>query len=142
LSQLRVAAAHPEPAAPRPAWPSETGQAVAVSALLTVAWHLVTPLGRPGRDAVYYWRTYLLLTLGCLVASGPLVYLLCRRLGAAHWSAMAAIAGPWCSRGWAFFVADGQLTLNHSGQALAFTVILMTLTALALWWPRLPVRHG
>lgn len=65
LSQLRVvAAAHPEPAAPRPARPSETGQAVAVSALLTVAWHLVTPLG------------------------------------------------------------------------------LMTLTAPALWWPRLPVCHG
>ena len=39
-------------------------------------------------------------------------------------------------------VADGQLTLDHPGQALAFTVILMTLTALALWWPRLPVRHG
>jgi hypothetical protein len=38
LSQLRVAAAaHPEPAAPRLARPSETGQAVAVSALLTVA---------------------------------------------------------------------------------------------------------
>ena len=276
LSQLRVAAAaDPEPAAPRPARASETGQAVAVSALLTVAWHLVMPLGRPGRDAVYdrriatdpraavrsrynyrvllpwptRWlggdprRTYLLLTMGCLAASGPLVYLLCRRLGAAHWSAMAATAGPLCSRGWAFFrfepwrsdpaaflllaacflalvagwlwalpplamllattrelavglvllvyaflarrrehlfaaavalamamayravvalqrarhrprllgllaaqalvplvdVADGQLTLNHPGQALAFT---MTLTVLALWWPRLPVRHG
>jgi hypothetical protein len=129
LSQLRVAAAaHPEPAAPGAARPSETSQAVAVSALLTVGWHLVKPLG--------------LLTMGCLATSGPLVYLLCRRLCAAHWSAMAAIAGPLCSRGWAFFVADGQHTLNHSGQALAFTVILMTLTALALWWPRLPVRHG
>ena len=31
---------------------------------------------------------------------------------------------------------------SETGQALAFTVILMTLTALALWWPRLPVRHG
>jgi hypothetical protein len=30
---------------------------------------------------------------------------------------------------------------SETGQALAFTAILMTLTALALWWPRLPVRH-
>jgi hypothetical protein len=38
LSQLRVAAAaaHPERAAPRAARPSETGQAVAVSALLAM----------------------------------------------------------------------------------------------------------
>jgi hypothetical protein len=279
LSQLRVAAAaHPEAAAPRPARPSETGQAVAVSALLTVAWHLVMPLGRPGRDALYYlriatdtraavrsrynyrvlllwptrWlggdprRTHLLLTVGCLAASGPLVYVLCRLLGAAHWSAMAATAGPLCSRGWAFFlfepwrsdpaallllagcflalvagwlwalpplamllatsrelavglvlpvyaflarrrvdlfaaavalttavgyravvalqrarhrplplgllaaqalvplvdVADGRLTVNHPSPSLAFTAILMTLTVLALWWPRFPVRHG
>jgi hypothetical protein len=63
LSQLRVAAARPELAGPRPARPSETGQAVAVSALLM---------------------------MGCLAASGPLVYLRCRRLGATHWSVMAA----------------------------------------------------
>jgi hypothetical protein len=31
---------------------------------------------------------------------------------------------------------------SETGQALAFTVILMALTALALWWPWLPVRHG
>lgn len=184
LSQLRVAAAHP---------------AVAVSALLTVAWDLVTPLGRPGRDAVYClrmatepraavrspynyrvllpwpthwlggdpWRTYLLLTTGCLAASGPLVYLLfdpwlsdpaAFPLLAACF--LALVAG-WL---WALFrlgydwsrfaiyafpvlvplvdVADGQLTLNHPGPSLAFTAILMTLTALALWRPRLPVRHG
>lgn len=221
LSQLRVTVpAHPEPAAPRPARPSETGQAVAVSALLTVAWHLVTPLGRPGRDAVDYlriatdpraavrsaynyrvlllwpthwlggdpWRTYLLLTMGDLAASGPLVYLpplamllattrelavglvllvyvfLARRRG--HlFAAAVALAMAVAYRAVVALqraghrprllgliaaqalvplvdVADGQLTLNHPGRALAFTVILMTLTALALWWPRLPVRHG
>jgi hypothetical protein len=31
---------------------------------------------------------------------------------------------------------------SETGQARAFTIILMILTALALWWPRLPVCHG
>jgi hypothetical protein len=34
------------------------------------------------------------------------------------------------------------LGLKHPGPSLAFTAVLMTLTTLALWWPRLPVRHG
>jgi hypothetical protein len=127
LSQLRVAAAaHPEPAAPRLARPSETGQAVAVSALLTVAWHLVTPLGRPGRDAR---RTYLLLSMGCLAASGPLAYLLCRRLGATHWSAMATTAGPRCSLGWVFFPFDPWLS-----DPAAFLLLAACFLALVAGW--------
>jgi hypothetical protein len=38
--------------------------------------------------------------------------------------------------------APGAGRPSETGQALASTVILMTLTALALWWPWLPVRHG
>jgi hypothetical protein len=88
LSQLRVAAAHPEPAA---------------------------PLGRPGRDAVDYLRIATDPRAAVRIAYNYRV-LLPRPI---HWLGGAP-----------------------SGQALAFTVILMTLTALALWWPRLPVRHG
>ena len=97
LSQLRVAAAaHPEPTAPRPT-PSETGQAVAVSAQ---AWHLVAPLGRPGRGAAYDSRIAtdpraavrsahdyrVLLPWPTHWLGGDLwrTFLLCRRLGAAH----------------------------------------------------------
>jgi hypothetical protein len=157
LSQLRVAAAaHQESTAPRPARPSETGQAVAVSALLTGAWHLVTPLGRPGRDAVYALRiaadpravrspcNYRVLLAASLLARRHL-NLGAGNLGSTRYPYEHRVANgnawPWVANTFVD-VGDGQLTLNHPGPSLAFTVILMTHTALALWWPRLPVRHG
>ena len=51
-----------------------------------------------------------LLSLVCLAATGPLVHVLARQLGASPASALVATAGLLCSRGWAFYLADPWLS--------------------------------
>ena len=54
--------------------------------------------------------SYHAISLACLAASGLLVYLLARRLGASHGWALVATAGLLCSRGWVFYLYDPYLS--------------------------------
>lgn len=66
------------------------------------------------------WLTHLLggppkltfdrISLACMVATGPLVYGLTRRLGAVHWAALLAMVGLLSSRAWVFYLYDPWLT--------------------------------
>jgi hypothetical protein len=66
------------------------------------------------------WLTYRLggdpqltfdrISLACMVATGPLVYALSRRLGAVHWVALLAMVGLLSSRAWVFYLYDPWLT--------------------------------
>jgi hypothetical protein len=50
------------------------------------------------------------ISLVCMVATGPLVYALTRRLGAVHWAALLAMVGLLSSRAWVFYLYDPWLT--------------------------------
>ena len=50
------------------------------------------------------------ISLACMVATGPLVYALTRRLGAVHWAALLAMVGLLSSRAWVFYLYDPWLT--------------------------------
>ena len=54
--------------------------------------------------------TYHLIALACLVASGPLTYLLARRLGAGHRLALLGMVALLSSRGWTFYLHDPWLS--------------------------------
>jgi hypothetical protein len=66
------------------------------------------------------WLTHLLggdpkvtferISLGCMAATGPLVYALSRRLGAVPWVALLAMVGLLSSRAWVFYLYDPWLT--------------------------------
>jgi hypothetical protein len=66
------------------------------------------------------WLTHLLggppkltfdrISLACMVATGPLVYTVTRRLGAVHWAALLAMVGLLSSRAWVFYLYDPWLT--------------------------------
>ena len=66
------------------------------------------------------WLTHLLggppkltfdrISLACMVATGPLVYAVTRRLGAVHWAALLAMVGLLSSRAWGFYLYDPWLT--------------------------------
>lgn len=53
--------------------------------------------------------TFHLLSLACLVAAGPLVYLLCRRLGAGHLVALVAMAALLSARGWLYYLTSPSM---------------------------------
>lgn len=50
------------------------------------------------------------ISLVCMVATGPLVYALTRRLGGVHWAALLAMVGLLSSRAWVFYLYDPWLT--------------------------------
>ena len=50
------------------------------------------------------------ISLACMVATGPLVYALTRRLGAVPWVALLAMVGLLSSRAWVFYLYDPWLT--------------------------------
>jgi hypothetical protein len=66
------------------------------------------------------WLTHLLggdpkltfdrISLACMVATGPLVYALTRRLGAVHWMALLGMVGLLSTRAWVFYLYDPWLT--------------------------------
>jgi hypothetical protein len=54
--------------------------------------------------------TFHLVSLACLAATGPVVYLLARRLGAAHLPALLAMAGLLCTRAWTYYLINPYLS--------------------------------
>jgi hypothetical protein len=50
------------------------------------------------------------ISLVCMVATGPLVYALTRRLGAVHWVALLAMVGLLSSRVWVYYLYSPWLT--------------------------------
>jgi hypothetical protein len=50
------------------------------------------------------------ISLVCMVATGPLVYAVTRRLGAVHWAALLTMVGLLSSRAWVFYLYDPWLT--------------------------------
>jgi hypothetical protein len=50
------------------------------------------------------------ISLACMVATGPLVYALTRRLGAVHWAALLAMVGLLSSRAWVYYLYSPWLT--------------------------------
>ncbi len=76
--------------------------------------------------------TYHAITLACLAASGLLVYLLARRLGASHGWALAATTGLLCSRGWVFYLYDPYLS-DPAAFALLAGAFLALVRARPTW---------
>jgi len=106
---------------------ADPGQAVIrpYSSRVLVPW-LVHLLG--GEPAT----TYHAISLACLAASGLLVYLLARRLGASHGWALAATAGLLCSRGWVFYLYDPYLS-DPAAFALLAGAFLALVRARPTW---------
>ena len=88
---------------------------------LTMAADPAHPVRSPYSSRVLLpWLTHLLggppkltfdrISLACMVATGPLVYALTRRLGAVHWAALLAMVGLLSSRAWVFYLYDPWLT--------------------------------
>jgi hypothetical protein len=50
------------------------------------------------------------ISLACMVATGPLVYALTRRLGSVHWVALLAMVGLLSSRAWVYYLYSPWLT--------------------------------
>jgi hypothetical protein len=50
------------------------------------------------------------ISLACMVATGPLVYALTRRLGAVHWAALLVMVGLLSSRAWVYYLYSPWLT--------------------------------
>ena len=66
------------------------------------------------------------ISLACLVVTGPLVYVLARRLGAVHWAALLAMVGLLSSRAWVYYLYNPWLS-DPSAMllvAVAFLVIV------------------
>jgi hypothetical protein len=54
--------------------------------------------------------TFERISLACMVATGPLVYALTRRLGSVHWVALLAMVGLLSSRAWVYYLYSPWLT--------------------------------
>lgn len=54
--------------------------------------------------------TFERISLACLVATGPPVYALTRRLGAVHWAALLAMVGLLSTRAWTYYLYNPWLT--------------------------------
>jgi hypothetical protein len=78
--------------------------------------------------------TFHLLSLACLVAAGPVVYLLGRRLGAGHLAALVAMAALLSARGWLYY-----LTSPYMPDPAAFLLLALAFLAL-LGLPRARAR--
>jgi hypothetical protein len=75
--------------------------------------------------------TFHLLSLGCLAATGPLVYVLARRLGAAHPPALLAMAGLMCTRAWTYYLVNPYL--SDPATMLLVAVAFVVLTSGFVW---------
>jgi hypothetical protein len=54
--------------------------------------------------------TFERISLACMVATGPLVYALTRRLGSVHWTALLVMVGLLSSRAWVYYLYNPWLT--------------------------------
>jgi hypothetical protein len=75
--------------------------------------------------------TFHLLSLACLAATGPLVYVLARRLGAGHRPALLAMAGLLCTRAWTYYVFNPYL--SDPATMLLVAVAFVVLVAGPVW---------
>jgi hypothetical protein len=82
-----------------------------------------------GGDTV---AVYHAISLVCLAATGPLVYLLARRLGAPHGWAMLAAAALLSSRGWVFYLYDPYLS-DPAAFPLLAAALLVVVRGRPLW---------
>ena len=79
-----------------------------------------------------------LLSLACLAAAGPVVYLICRRLGAGHLVALAAMAALLSARGWVYYLSSPYMP--DPAAFLLLALAFLALLDLAVKHPRRRAR--
>jgi hypothetical protein len=75
---------------------------------------------------------YHVISLLCLAATGLLLYLLTRRIGATHWAAMVAMVALLSSRGWVFYLYDPYLS-DPAAFLLLTWVLLVLVRGRPMW---------
>jgi hypothetical protein len=71
------------------------------------------------------------ISLACMVATGPLVYALTRRLGAVHWAALLAMVGLLSSRAWVYYLYNPWL--SDPAAMLLVAVAFLAIVSGRMW---------
>jgi hypothetical protein len=75
--------------------------------------------------------TFSRVSFACMAATGPVVYLLARRLGAVHWAALLSMVGLLSTRAWLYYFDNPWL--SDPATMLLVAVALLALVCGRLW---------